>query len=183
MKNFFIPEPVIFASQGGVNSYPKNTIPCFEEAFRLGADVVCVNVHSSKDGILMVLPDEKIEGAGGVKVPASEYNFSELKELDAGYNYSDGAGNYPFRGKGMKFVTLEELLKHFPDKKFNITLLSKDIKIAKGYGIVIKKCGAESRVLTASLYGKVIKEVRKVLPGTATAFSIPGLLGVYSLFK
>jgi len=183
MKDFFSPEPLIFASQGGVNSYPRNTIPCFEEAFRLGADVVCINVHPSKDGIFMVLPDEKIEGFGGVNGPAAEYNAAELKEIDAGYNYTDGEENYPFRGKGMKFVSLEELLNYFPDKKFNITLLCKDIKTVKEYGSLIKKCGAESRILTVSLYGKVIKEVRKILPGTATAFSISGLLGVYALFK
>ena len=183
MKNFFIPDPVIFARQGGVNSYPKNTIPCFEEAFKLGADVVCVNVQSTKDGILMVLPDEKIEGFGGISGTAGEFTAAEIKELDAGYNYTDSGGNHPFRGKGMKFMSLEEMLNNFPDRKFNITLLFKDIKTAGDYGAVIKRCSAETRILTASLYGKVIKEIRKVLPDTATAFSIPGLLGVYSLFK
>ncbi len=183
MKDFFSPEPVIFASHGGINSFPKNTIPCFEEAFRLGADVVCINVHPSKEGVLMVIPDEKLEGFSSTTRLVKDSTVQELSDIDAGYNYTDGEGNYPFRGKGMKFASLEAVLNHFPERKFNITLLFKDIKTAKEYGSLIKRCGAESRVLTVSLYGKVIKEVRRVLPGTATAFTISGLLGVYALFK
>ena len=182
MNNFFSPEPIIFSNQGGNNSFPKNTIPCFEESFALGADAVCVHVQLSKDGVLMVIPDKKSENSD-FNGKVNDYTASELKELDPGLTYSNENGGFPFKGKGLHYITLEELLLYFPDKKFNITLIHKDKKIAHEYSEVIKKCNAEARIFTVAVYGAVIKEVRKKLPDSPTAFTLAGLLGVYALFR
>lgn len=182
MNNFFLPEPVIFANQGGVNSFPKNTIPCFEESFILGADAVCIQVQLSKDGVLMVIPENEAKNSDFTG-KVNDYTLSELKELDPGLTYSNENGDLPFKGKGLHYLTLEELLLYFPDERFNITLVNKDEKMVHEYSEVIKRCNAESRILTVAVYGAVIKEVRKNLPGSPTSFTLPGLLGVYALFR
>lgn len=182
MKSFFSPEPVIFANQGGNNSFPKNSIPCFEKSFELGAHAICIHVQLSKDGVLMVIPDNRSENPNFTG-KVSDYTALELRELDPGLDYSDENGDFPFKGKGLHYPALEELLLYFPDKKFNIALIHKDKKTAHVYSEVIKKCNAESRIFTVAVYGAVIKEVRKNLPDSPTAFTLPGLLGIYALFR
>ncbi len=183
MKDFFSPDPVIFADHGGTNSFPVNTIPCFEQAFALGADGISITVQMSKDRVLMVIPDGKGETLWGGNGAIADYTAAELKEVDAGFNYRDSNEEFSLRGKGYRYVTLEELLLYFPDKKFNITLLHKGRELTDAYAEVVEKCKAEHRILTVSVYGSAIKAVRKKLPHSATAFSLPGLLGVYALFK
>lgn len=183
MKDFFSADPVIFADQGGSNSFPKNTIPCFEEAFAKGADGISITVQLSGDGVVMVIPDGKGETLWGGSGSVGDYTSAEIQYFDAGFGYCDKNGDYPLRGKGFKFVSLEEALTCFPEKKFNITLLHKSEELAEEYAAVIERCGAGSRILTVSVYGAAVKSVRKKLPLSATAFSLPGLLGVYALFR
>jgi glycerophosphoryl diester phosphodiesterase len=183
MKPFFTPEPVIFFNSPASKRYPGNTIMAMEEAFSAGADVVCLNIQFSKDKTVMAISEPAIdnlcEGSGSV----SGLTLAELKQFDAGYNFADDNGDFPFRGKDLKFQTLEEILKTFPDKRFNITVMDKDAELVKSYVSIIKNLNAAERVLTSTMYGSNIKLVRKLLPGSATAFTLTGIIGVYALFK
>lgn len=182
-KGFFSPEPVVFSAMGGVKTFPQETLKNFMEGFSSGADAACINVQLSRDNLVMVITAEELEPVCGVSGKVSDYNACELKQLDAGYMFRDGEGEFSFRGKGYCFMTLKELFESFPDKKFNVTLLHKSETLVKAYSETVKSCGAEDRVLTSSMHGKNIKLVRKLLPGSATAFSLPGIIGVYALFK
>ena len=183
MKPFFTPEPVLFFNSSTSKQYPGNTMQAFEDAFLSGADVVCLNIQFSKDNIVMAISelmvDNLCESAGKV----SSFTLDELKKFDAGYNFRDDNGDYLFRGKGFKFLTLEEILAAFPDKRFNITIMNKDDELVNSYIEIIRKYKAEDRILTSTMYGKNIRLVRKLLPGSATAFTLAGIVGIYALFK
>ncbi len=183
MKPFFTPEPVIFFNSPASKKYPGNTIIAMEEAFSAGADVVCLNIQFSKDKTVMAISEPVIdnlcEGTGSV----SDFTLNELKQFDAGYSFTDENRAFPFRGKDLKFQTLEEILKAFPDKRFNITIMDKDPELVKSYVSIVKNLNAVDRVLTSTMYGSNIKLVRKLLPGNATAFTLTGIIGVYALFK
>jgi len=183
MKPFFTPEPVIFFNSPASKKYPGNTITAIEEAFTAGADVVCLNIQFSKDKSVMAISEPVIdnlcEGTGAV----AELTLTELKQYDAGYSFTGENGDYPYRGKGLKFQTLEEILTAFPDKRFNIAVMDKDAELVKSYAAVVIKLSAQDRVLTSTMYGSNIKLVRKLLPGSASAFTLTGIIGVYALFK
>ncbi len=183
MKEFFKDKPVIFANLGGVPDFPGGTLPCYEEGFRLGADAACVNVQMSRDNVVMAVPSREIDGLCEGKGMVSSFTCEELKKFDAGFSFTDEKGANPFRGKGLTFLTLAELLGAFPEKKFAVTLMDKGAGFVKAYTEVIRQCGSEQRVLTSSMHGKDIRLVRKELPGSATSFSFAGLIGVYALFK
>jgi len=183
MKSFFIPEPVVFFNSPASKNYPGNTILAMVEAFNAGADVLCLNIQYSKDKAIMAISDTEIdnicESAGSV----SGFTLNELKEFDAGYRFTDDNGNFIFRDKGLKFLTLEEIFQAFPDKKFNITIMHNDTALVNDYAELVKRYNTADRVLTSSMYGKNIKLVRKLLPESATAFTLAGIIGVYALFK
>jgi len=182
-KPFFNPEPVVFSAMGGVKTLPPETADAVRAGFECGADAACVNVQLSKDNIVMVITAGTLETVCGKDGAVASYTSDELKNFDAAYMFRDEEGEYSFRGKGYTFMTLKELFETFPDKKFNVTLLHKSEDLVKAYAETVKSCCAENRILTSSSHGKNMKLVRKLLPGTATAFSLPGILGVYALFK
>lgn len=74
----------IVAHRGSRINRPENTLAAFEEAIRVGADGIELDVHLSKDGEIVVIHDETVDrttnGSGLVK----EMTLAELKELDAG---------------------------------------------------------------------------------------------------
>ena len=183
MKPFFTPEPVIFFNSPASKRLPGNSILAIEEAFSAGADVLCINIQFSKDKVIMAISEPVIDMLCDGKGAVQDFTLNELKGFDAGYAFTDENGDYPYRGKNLKFLTLEEILLAFPGRRFNITIMAKDDELVNSYAAIIIKNNAADRVLTSTMYGKNIKLVRKLLPGSATAFTLTGIIGVYALFK
>jgi len=84
---------------------------------------------------------------------------------------------------GNEFIPLNKIFDSFPDKKFNITIIEKNIELVKKYISIVQSSKAEDRIITSSIYGANIKLVRKLIPDSATAFTLWGILGIYALFK
>lgn len=79
----------IYAHRGSKGNRPENTLAAFEEAVRLGADGIELDVHLSKDGGLAVIHDETLSrttnGTGFVK----DFTMEELRLLEAGAWFSE----------------------------------------------------------------------------------------------
>ncbi|PKN10097.1 MAG: hypothetical protein CVU72_02335 [Deltaproteobacteria bacterium HGW-Deltaproteobacteria-7] len=75
----------IIAHRGASAYYPENTIPSFEGAIAMGADMVEFDVQLTSDKEVVVFHDEKISRCtGGGRGKITDYNLASLKKLDAG---------------------------------------------------------------------------------------------------
>jgi glycerophosphoryl diester phosphodiesterase len=74
----------IIAHRGASAYYPENTLPSFEGAIAMGADMVELDVQLTSDKEVVVFHDEKISRCtnGGGKI--ADHTLAELKKLDAG---------------------------------------------------------------------------------------------------
>ena len=76
--------PVIVAHRGASSTRPENTLASFEEALRLGARIVELDVRLTRDGVAVVMHDATVDrttdGTGAVHELAS----SEIAALNAG---------------------------------------------------------------------------------------------------
>lgn len=183
MKKFFEPLPVIFSMDGGVKYYPSNTMQAFRSGFEDGAEAASISIQLSSDNELMVISSDTLDNICDLSGMVSARTSRELTSCDAGYFFSPDGESYPFRGKGYSFLTLEELFEEFPDKKFNIVLMNKDVNLVRKYVDIVRHYNAEGRVLTASVHSRNISIVRQMMPEAATAFSFSGIIGIYALFK
>lgn len=183
MKPYFEQLPVIYSLNGGVKYLPQNTLRAFKAGFDEGADAANITVQMTSDGEIMVISSDLLEKVSNGTGPVASHTAASIKGMDAAYHFSNEDGGFPYRGKGFCFMTLCELLAEFPDKKFSVMLMHKDEGLVRKYADLIKTMKAGDRVITASYFGSNIKLVRKLLPGTATAFSMTGIIGVYGLFK
>lgn len=92
------------AHRGASGYYPENTMVAFEKAIELGCDGIETDVQLTKDGIMVLCHDERIDrttdGTGFIK----DYTYSELCRFDAGVSFGE-------EYKGSRIPVLEDLLK------------------------------------------------------------------------
>src|SRR5690349_23251679 len=75
---------VVISHRGEHLHHPENTMPAFEEAVRLGADYIEVDVRTTADGKLVISHDANVDrctnGAGEI----AKMTFADIRKLDAG---------------------------------------------------------------------------------------------------
>ncbi len=82
--------PLVIAHRGYSAAAPENTLPAFQLAVTTGADLVELDYHHSRDGVLTVLHDSTLDRTtdatrrwGGTNLHVSKFTFDQLRELDA----------------------------------------------------------------------------------------------------
>lgn len=63
---------------------PENTVPAFEEAIRVGADFIEVDVQTTSDGALVLSHDGTVDRCTNGHGEVSKMTFAQIEELDAG---------------------------------------------------------------------------------------------------
>src|SRR6202046_3076489 len=80
---------VVAISQRGEHlQRPENTMPAFEEAIRVGADFIEVDVQTTADGKLVLSHDATVDRCPNGKGRGGEMTFEQVEALDAGIKKS-----------------------------------------------------------------------------------------------
>ena len=75
---------IIVGHRGYPSKYPENTIRSYEEAAKAGVDMIEVDVTVSKDKIVMVSHDDRLDRVSNGTGLVAEHTAEELKKLDFG---------------------------------------------------------------------------------------------------
>ena len=112
----------IIGHRGACRFLPENTLESFRLAFE-STDMIEFDVHTSKDLVPVVIHDATLERTTDGNGFVNRKSHKELSLLDAGFNFDpDKNRSFPYRGKGMRILSLEEMFTHFPDKKLLIEI-------------------------------------------------------------
>jgi glycerophosphoryl diester phosphodiesterase len=76
--------PIIIGHRGAMGHAPENTMASFELALAMGAEMVELDVHPSRDGELVVIHDHTLDRTTDGHGVVTQRSVSELKALDAG---------------------------------------------------------------------------------------------------
>lgn len=162
--------PLVIAHQGGGDLWPGNTLFAFQNAAALGVDVLEMDLHITADGILVIMHDETVDRTTDGSGEIESMTLDEIKQLDAGYNWSiDNGVTYPFRGQGITVPTLEEIFTTFPDYRMTIEIKKTNASMAKPFCEKIRKYNMQDKVLVASFHDERMKEFRAECPEVATS--------------
>lgn len=184
MRPFFGPGPMIFARRGGIPSMPGDTIEAYTAAVGAGADVINTAVRLTADGHLVIVNDGAFYAAAGEDAQVSGMNLGEIRRLDAACGFRDPvSGEFSYKGKGVKFITLEEAFTAFPSMRFNIEVMDKGSALVTALCGLVERCNAVDRLLVYSMYASTIRKVRAAMPEVATSLSLVGVAGLYALFR
>jgi len=167
------PRPLVIAHQGGDGVWPSNTLFAFEHAADLGVDVLEMDIHMTRDGVLVVSHDETVDrltdGEGLIK----EMSLSEVQGFDAAYDWSplDDGAEYPYRGQGIVIPTLESVFERFPGYRMNIEIKQSEPPIYQQFCDLIRKHEMGDRVMVASFHDEDLVKFRAACPEVATSGS------------
>src|SRR5580658_9327104 len=75
---------VAISHRGEHLQHPENTVPAFEEAIRVGADFIEVDVQTTADGKLVLSHDNTVDRCTNGKGRVGEMTFEQIEALDAG---------------------------------------------------------------------------------------------------
>jgi glycerophosphoryl diester phosphodiesterase len=164
------PATMVIAHQGGDGIWPGDTMYAFEKAVELGVDVLEMDAHITKDGVIVLMHDEKVDRTTDGTGLIEEMTLAELKKLDAAYKWSsDGGQTFPYRGQGVTVPTLEELFQKFPQMRYTIEIKKTANPIQKPFCELIRKYNMQDKVLVASFHDQAIADFRAECPEVATS--------------
>ena len=130
-------------------------------------------MHATADGHVVVFHDETLDrttdGTGLVR----SFPLAALQRLDAGHRFRAPDGTYPFRGRGLRVPTLEEVLAAFPHVPLNIEVKQADPPIEPAVATVLDRFAARERTLLAAEDGTIMARIRAAAPDVLTSFSAP----------
>jgi glycerophosphoryl diester phosphodiesterase len=89
--------PLVIAHQGGDGVWPGDTLYAFEKAVEIGADVLEMDAHITKDGYIVLMHDETVDRYDRwLQVLIEEMTLAELKQLDAGVSMVERRAGRPY---------------------------------------------------------------------------------------
>ena len=114
----------------------------------------------SKDGVIFLHHDKSFNSTTNIKGNAEDFNWEEIKKINAGAKFYEKSGDYSSK---TKFVSLEEALTTYKNIKFNLDLKQGGMtdKILK----IIKSTKSIDRVLVSSFSYKRLDEFLEASKG------------------
>jgi glycerophosphoryl diester phosphodiesterase len=173
-KNYYrdLPRPLVIAHQGGDGVWPGDTLYAYEHAADIGADVLEMDAHMTKDSQIVLMHDEKVDRTTDGSGLIEDLTLSQLKQLDAAYKWSNDDGKtFPYRGQGIQVPTLEELFQKFPQIRYVIEIKLTQNPIDKPLCDLIRKYSMQDKVVIASFHDQAMQDFRKTCPEVATSAS------------
>lgn len=179
-KAYLTTRPLVMAHQGGADLAPSNTMAAFRNAAQMGVDVLELDVHTTKDGVVVVIHDATVDRTTNGVGSVHDLTLSELQKLDAGYRFSpDNGQTFPFRGQGVAIPTLQEVLSAFPALRINIEIKQANPPMEQAVAELIQQASAQNRVLVVASNQDVIERFRALMPDVATGASESEVRGFF----
>lgn len=167
---FDIGRPLIMAHRGESGNIPENTILALEAAVKIGVDVLESDIRFTKDDVPILFHDDDLIRTTGISGSVRDKTLDELLQIDLGYNFTTDIGQtYPFRGKGLKVVTLAEALERFPDTILNLDIKDTFRKAPEEVAGVLHEYQRTENIMIASFHPPQMKRFREKAPMIPTS--------------
>lgn len=155
------------AHRGLSDLYPENTMLAFQKALEAGFDGIETDVQMTKDDILVLCHDEKINRTSTGKGYLKDYTYQQL------LNYSF---NYKFK-VSTPIPTLDELLTLLEGTHKILNIEIKDTKtegIERAIALAIKAHHLEDQVVFSSVSLESVLRIKRFLPECYGALIVSG---------
>jgi glycerophosphoryl diester phosphodiesterase len=176
--------PANLAHRGASASAPENTLDAFRLAVESGAGGLELDVHRTRDGHPVVIHDPTLDRTTNTSGAVAGLTLDELREPDAGYNFSPEGGNtHPYRGLGLRIPTLAEVLREFPGVVLNIDMKADRPGIEAAVQELLREADAEGRALVVSSRRGAVRRFRRMSGGRISTGASRWEIGVFLLFS
>jgi glycerophosphoryl diester phosphodiesterase len=165
---FSPPRPRAFGHRGAAGTHPENTMVSFQAAVGAGVAYLELDVHMTRDGMVVVAHDDTLERTCGVAGAIPEMDSREVLAADAGYGFSPDGVAFPFRGNGVRIPALAEVLGAFSGARFIVEVKQTEPSLTAAMLHAIDAAGMRRMVLVASEHQEPLDEIRALAPDIPT---------------
>lgn len=163
--------PEVIAHRGGNLQWPGETMFAFEQAVKLGVDMLEMDVYQTLDGELVLMHDADVRGTTDGSGLISRMTLPELKRLNAAFRWKDEKGDFSRRGDNLRVATLAEVFDAFPNVRMNIEMKPARVSPVAKLCALIRAKKMTDKVLVASFKDSYLEDFRVHCPGVATSAS------------
>lgn len=139
--------PLLIAHRGASAEHVENTLPAFEAALALGADVIESDVHVTRDGHPLLAHDDDGSRIAGDPRTIAQCTLAEVEHWDLSRTLP---GAEP-----CSIPTLDGALARLPNALYNLDLKSHDPRVVPRVLEIIARHRAEPRVLLTSFSARI----------------------------
>lgn len=150
--------PVV-AHRGDSAHAPENTMAAFERAVRRGAEALEFDVRLTADGVAVVHHDATLDRTTDAAGSVGGRAVADLRAVDAGARFTpDGGRTFPYRGRGVRIPTLDEVLGAWPDTPVLIEV--KEVAASAAVREALDRHAASGRAVVASFLDDAVAPFR-----------------------
>ncbi|MEE9320280.1 MAG: glycerophosphodiester phosphodiesterase [Granulosicoccus sp.] len=160
--------PRIYAHRGSMLMAPENTAQAFDFAVSAGADVLETDVRLSRDGVVVVTHDAKLDRTTNGQGLVRNWNMRDMAKLSACCNFVDLKGQ-SYRGVHAGLMTLDELFVRYPGIGINIDIKDPEPAAAKAVAAVVERHADNADVTIGSFHAPTLRQFREMAPQISTA--------------
>ncbi len=163
----------LIAHRGGSLEAPENTLPAFENAYEVYQEIYFeLDTHESRDGKLIVIHDATVDRTTNGHGSVADLTLLELSKLDWGYNFSrDGGSSFPYRGKKISVLQVQDVLENFPKTRVTIEMKKGGPSFSHKIIETIKRANAQTRVCIAAEDHKLLRKTWDLCPDLCSGYS------------
>ncbi len=152
LHSFFAsPGLLVFAHRGGSALAPENTMAAFANGLALGADGLELDVHLSRDGVVVVHHDRTLDRTTTLRGDVVARTADELRRAGV--------------------PTLNEVLRAHRDVRIIIELKVNSHEMAAAVVELLRRADATDRACLGAFGTRVLRAVRTLEPSLATSAS------------
>jgi glycerophosphoryl diester phosphodiesterase len=141
--------PLVFAHRGGSKLAPENTIEAFDAGMAAGADGLELDVHLSRDGMVVVHHDRLLDRTTKATGPLRARSAEELASLGV--------------------PALRDVLVRHPSARVIVELKEEGADLARAVIDEVRRADAIERVCLGSFSARVLRSARAIDPRIATS--------------
>ncbi len=160
----FFEQPILLGlHRGGSQWRPEHTVDAYTEAAGLWPHALLeMDVRLTKDGVVVLQHDATVDRTTNGEGPIEDMTLAEVQALDAGYDFTPDEGKtFPYRGKGLRIATLDEVLTALPKARWLIEPKTDGPLVA-----------ATAKSEIASFKPAVVEQMKTLLPNAPTCYTM-----------
>jgi glycerophosphoryl diester phosphodiesterase len=158
--------PLVIGHRGNRAHAPENTLEALQQAVGLGVDALEFDLRVSEDEALVVFHDATVDRTTNGRGAVGRHTLRELRALDAGHRFTvDRGRTFPWRGRGIRVPTFDEVLEACPDLPLIV-----ELKTAEASELAIRTI-ARHRAADRVLLGSFLDAALAPLRGRGVALS------------
>lgn len=158
--------PWVVALGAGSDEAPAHTEAAIKNTLKVSSQIILqLDLRRTRDDQWVAYGDSRLDKFTDGQGLVSQFNLSELKSLDAGFQFQDSTGNHPFRGQGLKILTADEIFAMVPKTTaLWLTVFEVEPQEILELAEALKQRELGDRLVLCSPMSRTLDELRKTNP-------------------